>query len=76
MFCKANGYTTERRVSLGLHFIHETLKLAETCLKVILAVQVEGVIHFENDIEELQQWDHQVNIAFSLIFFLPAVHAL
>jgi hypothetical protein len=23
-------------------------------------VKVEGVIHFENDIEELQQWDHQV----------------
>jgi len=22
--------------------------------------QVEGVIHFENDIEELQQWDHQI----------------
>jgi hypothetical protein len=26
-------------------------------------VQVEGVIHFENDIEELQQWDHQVKLA-------------
>lgn len=24
------------------------------------SAQVEGVIHFENDIEELQQWDHQV----------------
>jgi COP9 signalosome complex subunit 4 len=22
--------------------------------------QVEGIIHFENDIEELQQWDHQI----------------
>jgi COP9 signalosome complex subunit 4 len=30
--------------------------------------QVEGIIHFENDIEELQQWDHQVIIlAFLLI---------
>jgi hypothetical protein len=29
---------------------------------------VEGIIHFENDIEELQQWDHQVIIlAFLLI---------
>lgn len=25
-------------------------------------IQVEGVIHFENDIEELQQWDNQVSI--------------
>lgn len=24
------------------------------------SAQVEGVIHFENDIEELQQWDDQV----------------
>ena len=23
---------------------------------------MEGVIHFENDIEELQQWDHQVTL--------------
>lgn len=29
-------------------------------------VQVEGVIHFENDIEELQQWDHQVTLALLL----------
>lgn len=37
-----------------------------TSLNLIFAVQVEGVIHFENDIEELQQWDHQVSSAFSV----------
>ena len=26
---------------------------------------MEGVIHFENDIEELQQWDHQVRFSIS-----------
>ena len=37
-------------------------------------VQEEAVIHFEDDIEELQQWDHQVR-SFSLaaMFFLCGI---
>lgn len=34
-------------------------------------VQEEAVIHFEDDIEELQQWDQQVlSLSFSLPFSL------
>ena len=32
---------------------------------MILMWQVEAVIHFEDDTEELQQWDQQVMISIS-----------
>lgn len=57
------------RVSLcnGKYFLH---------MLNMRSLQVEGVIHFENDIEELQQWDHQVtffNIYAQCLHFDTAV---